>query len=65
MFRLTFHPASTTPLLYFFFFTLFTGPRSSMSLKLGDESVQEPDIQARLGTTAHLCKAVDLESLKS
>ena len=36
----------------FFFFTLFTGPSRSLSLKLSDTSVYEPQIRARLGTTA-------------
>ena len=36
-----------------FFFTLFTGPRRSLGLKLGDTRVYEPLIRARLGTTAH------------
>ena len=36
---------------FFFFFTLVTGPRRSLSLKLGDTRVYEPQIRARLGTT--------------
>ena len=36
------------------FFTLVTGPRWSLSLKLSDTRVYEPRIRARLGTTAHL-----------
>jgi len=36
-----------------FFFTLVTGPRRSLSLKLSDTRVYEPQIRARLGTTAH------------
>jgi len=36
--------------LYFFFFTLVTGPRRSLSLKLNDTRVYEPQIRARLGT---------------
>jgi len=35
----------------FFFFTLVTGPRRSLSLKLSDTRVYEPQIRARLGTT--------------
>jgi len=31
----------------------------SLSLKLSDTRVYEPQIQARLGTTAHFCKVVD------
>ena len=33
----------------FFFFTLVTGPRRSLSLKLSDARVYEPEIRARLG----------------
>ena len=40
--------------LFFFFFTLFTGPRRCLNLKLSDIRVYEPQIQARLGTTAQL-----------
>jgi len=36
----------------FFFVTLVTGHRSSLSLKLSDTRVYEPQIRARLGTTA-------------
>jgi len=35
------------------FFTLVTGPRRSLSLKLSDTRVYEPQIRACLGTTAH------------
>ena len=35
----------------FFFFTLVTGPTRSLSLKLSDTRVYEPQIRARLGTT--------------
>ena len=35
--------------LFFFFFTLVTGPRRSLSLKLSDTKVYEPQIRARLG----------------
>jgi len=41
-----------TPLLLILFFTLVTGPRRSLSLKLSDTNVYEPQIRARLGTTA-------------
>ena len=41
-----------SPLL-FFFFTLVTGPGRSLSLMLSDTRVYEPQIRARLGTTAH------------
>ena len=37
-----------------------TGPRRSLSLKLSDTRVYEPQIRARLGTTAHFCKVVIL-----
>ena len=40
---------------FFFFFALVRGPRRSLSLKLSDTRVCEPQIRARLGTTAHLC----------
>ena len=33
--------------------TLVTGPSRSLSLKLSDTRVNEPQIRARLGTTAH------------
>ena len=39
--------------LFFFFSTLVTGPRRSVSLKLSDTRVYEPQIRARLGTSAH------------
>jgi len=38
-------------LFFFFFFTLVTGPRRSLSLKLSDIRVYEPQIRARLGTS--------------
>ena len=47
---------------FFFFSTLDTGPGRSLSLKLSDARVYEPQIRARLGTTAHLCEVVDLKS---
>ena len=47
--------------VFFFFFTLVTGPIRSLSLKLSDTRVYEPQIRARLGTTAHLCKVVVLD----
>jgi len=43
-----------TKQVYFFFFTLVTGPRKSLSLKLSDTRVYEPQIRARLGTTAQV-----------
>ena len=48
-------------LLLLSFFTLITGPRRSLSLKLSDTRVYEPQIRTRLGTAAHLCKAVVLK----
>ena len=36
--------------LVFFFFTLVTGPRRFLSLKLSDTSVYEPQIRSRIGT---------------
>jgi len=39
-----------------FFFTLDTGPRRSLRLKLSDTRVYAPQIRARLGTTAHFCQ---------
>jgi len=42
----------------FFFFTLVTGPRRSLSLTLSDTRVK---IRARLGTIAHFCRVVVLE----
>ena len=38
--------------IFFFFFTLVTGPKRSLSLKLSDTRVDEPQIRACLGTTA-------------
>jgi len=43
------------------FFTLVTGPRRSLSLKLSDTRVYAPQIRARLGITAHFCKVVVLK----
>ena len=45
----------------FFFFTLATGPTRSVSLKLSDARVYEPQIQARPGTTAQFCRVVVLK----
>ena len=44
--------------LLFFFFTLVTGPRRCLSLKLSDTRGYEPRIRARLGTTTHFCEVV-------
>ena len=46
----------------FFFFTLVTGPRRSLGLKLSDTRVYEPQMRACLDTTAHFCKVVVLLS---
>ena len=43
-----------------FFFTLVTGPRRSLSLKLSHTRVYEPQIPARLVTTTHFCDVVVL-----
>ena len=42
--------------VFFFFFTLATGPIRSLNLKLSDARVYELQIRARLGTTAHFCR---------
>ena len=47
-------------MLFWFLFTLVTGPRGSFSLKLSDTRVYEPPIRARLGTTAYFRKGVVL-----
>ena len=44
--------------LFFFFFTLVTGPRRSLSLTLSGTRVYEPQIRARLGTTTHAVECV-------
>ena len=43
-------------LILFFLFTLVTGPRRSLDLKLIDTRVYEPRIRAHLGTTACFCE---------
>jgi len=52
------HPKPPAPptFFFFFFFIIVTGPRRSLSLKLIEKRVYEPQIRARLGTTSHLCK---------
>jgi len=45
----------------FFFFTLVTGPRRSLSLELSDTRVYEPQVRSRLGTTTHFCEVVVLK----
>jgi len=46
---------------FFFFFTLVAGPRRSLILTLSDARVYEPQLRARLGTTAHFCRVVFLK----
>jgi len=46
---------------FFFFFTLVTGPRRSLSLNLSDTRVYEPQLRARLSTTAHFGAVVALK----
>ena len=43
---------------FFFFFTLVTGPRGSLLLKLSDTRVYGPQIRALLETIAHFCRVV-------
>jgi len=45
----------------FFFVTLVTGPRRSLSLKLSDTRVYAPQIRALLGTDSHFCEVVVLK----
>ena len=47
--------------LFFFFVTLPSGPRRSLSLKLRDTRVYELRIRARIGTTAQLSTMVVLK----
>ena len=47
-------------LLLLLLFTLVPGPRRSLSLKLSDTRVYEPQIRAHLGTTTHFCEVVVL-----
>jgi len=44
---------------FFFFFTLVTEPRRSLSVKLRDKRVYAPQIRAHLGTTVHFCELND------
>ena len=61
-------PHSPHPLLvlaiggrfFFLFFTLGTGPRRFLSLKLSHTRVCGPQIRTRLSTTAHFCEVVVL-----
>jgi len=50
----------------FFFFTLVTGPTRSLSLKLSDARVYEPQIRARLGTAggSTLCTPVTIAAAR-
>ena len=57
----SFHARYQVDLLFFFLFfvsTLVTGPLRSLRLKLTDTRVYEPQIHARLGTTAFFCKVL-------
>ena len=54
-------PFSKLSAFFFFFFTLSTSPRRSLSLKLSKTRVYEPQIRARLITTAHFFEAVILK----
>jgi len=47
--------------VFFFVFTLVSGPRRSLSLKLSDARVYELQIRAHLVTTAHFCEVVVLK----
>ena len=51
-------PPASSRISLLLFFTLVTGPRRSLSLKLSDTRVYEPQIRACLGTTAHFCEVV-------
>ena len=51
-------PSAHDPKLTSFLFTLVTDPGRSLSLNLSETRVYEPQIRARLGTTAHFCKVV-------
>ena len=44
------HLATALRGFFFFFFTLVTGPRRSLSLKLSDTRAYEPQMRARLST---------------
>ena len=48
-------------IFFFLIFTRVTGPARSLSLELSDARVFEPQIRARIGTTAHFCEAVVLK----
>jgi len=48
--------ARRADVFFFLSFTLVTGPRRSLMLKLSDTRVYEPQIRALLGTTAHFCR---------
>ena len=43
---------------FFFFFTLDTGPRRALRLKLSDTRVHEPEIRTRLGSPQQRTVAV-------
>jgi len=42
---------------FFFFFTLVTGPRRSLSLKLSDTRVYEPLVPIRVDNVTDRCRA--------
>jgi len=46
----------------FFFFTLGTGPRRSLSLKLSDARVYEPQIRARLAVCRAIARYLSMEN---
>ena len=46
--------------IFLLFFTLVTGPSRSLGREMSDTRVYEPQIRARLRTTAHFCQAVVL-----
>ena len=52
-------PDAPVPFLLLFFFTLVTGPRRSLRLKLSDTRDYEPQIRARLGTTGVVVAGAD------
>ena len=46
-------------ILFFFFFTLVTGPRRSLSLKLSDTRVSESQTRAHLRASLYPCRYSD------
>ena len=53
--------ARPEPIFFFFFFTLVTGPRRCLSLKLGDTRLYVPGIRARLGNRNTLNPSLALQ----